>query len=163
LQLHPVAVSGLSVAKARDEHYHNPPDYLVLEPEDTASRTANLQQTNTNGYKFQGSLAEFLKAERIVKRWGESGRKYVPKTDYQLQLRELIARFPYRLDTNFAKMDRIVHPEIEEFKTRVHGSNFHGKTIGEWNRLLSSGTEELVKEELSRNFQIVEDGNPVVR
>lgn len=28
-----VAVSGKSVAKARDDHYHNPPDYLVLEPE----------------------------------------------------------------------------------------------------------------------------------
>ena len=25
-------VSGGSVAKARDDHYHNPPDYLVLEP-----------------------------------------------------------------------------------------------------------------------------------
>ena len=28
-------VSGASVAKARDDHYHNPPDYLVLEPGDT--------------------------------------------------------------------------------------------------------------------------------
>ena len=28
-------VSGRSVAEARDNHYHNPPDYLVLEPEDT--------------------------------------------------------------------------------------------------------------------------------
>lgn len=35
-------VSGLSVALARDTHYHNPPDYLVLEPEDTTQRTANL-------------------------------------------------------------------------------------------------------------------------
>lgn len=42
-----------SLALARDTHYHNPPDYLVVEPEDTTTRTANLQQTNTNGYKFQ--------------------------------------------------------------------------------------------------------------
>jgi hypothetical protein len=45
-------VSGLSVALARDTHYHNPPDYLVIEPEDTTKRTANLQQTNTSGYKI---------------------------------------------------------------------------------------------------------------
>lgn len=62
-------VSGLSIAKARDDHYHNPPDYLVLEPEDTESRTRNLQQTNTNGYKFQGSPADFAKAQKIVEGW----------------------------------------------------------------------------------------------
>ena len=43
-------VSGLSVAQARDTHYHNPPDYLVLEPEDTTARTRNAstvaQRTN---------------------------------------------------------------------------------------------------------------------
>ena len=50
--------SAASVASARDSHYHRPPDYLVFEPEDTSSRTCNLQQTNTNGYKFQGSAAD---------------------------------------------------------------------------------------------------------
>ena len=48
-----VVASGASVAEARDSHYHNPPDYLVLEPEDTSKRTRNLQQTNTNGHKWQ--------------------------------------------------------------------------------------------------------------
>ena len=62
-------VSGLSVALARDAHYHNPPDYLVLEPEDTTQRTANLQQTNTNGYKFQGSSNELLEAQKMVNSW----------------------------------------------------------------------------------------------
>ncbi len=52
-------VSAKSVAKARDVHYHNPPDYIVLEPENTTYRTSNLQQTNTNGYKF-GSLKESM-------------------------------------------------------------------------------------------------------
>src|ERR1017187_2752672 len=52
-------VSGHSVAAARDNHYHNPPDYLVLEPEDTTARTRNLQQTNTNGYKWQGTDKQF--------------------------------------------------------------------------------------------------------
>lgn len=115
-------VSGLSVAVARDTHYHNPPDYLVLEPEDTSQRTANLQQTNTSGYKFQGSAEEFLEAKKIVDSWGTQGKVYKPTREYQRLLRELRIRYEYRLDTNFAKMDRIVHPGIEEFKRRVYNT-----------------------------------------
>src|SRR5208282_1094441 len=129
-------VSGRSVAKARENHYHNPPDYLVLEPEDTTERTRNLQQTNTNGYKWQGTSAQFEKARKVVASWGAGGRKYKPKSEYQAFLRQLINRFPYRLDTNFAKMDRIVHSGIEDFKQRVLGTTFHGQTIAEWSRLL---------------------------
>jgi hypothetical protein len=157
-----VTVSGLSVAKARDEHYHNAPDYLVLEPENTSSRTSNLQQTNTNGYKFQGTPGQFNEAQRIVQSWGADGLAYRPTPEYQLKLRELLARFPYRLDTNFAKMDRIVHPEIEKFKTRVHSAVFHGRTIGAWNRLLSTGTEEEVKFAMAKTFDVVDVGKPVV-
>ena len=157
-----VAVSGHSVARARDNHYHNPPDYLVLEPGNTALRTANLQQTNTNGFKFQGTPEQFAEAQRLVDSWGPFGSEYEPTAEYQLKLAQLIARFPYRSDTNFAKMDRIVHPELEAFKTRVHGTVFHGKTIGAWNRLLSRGTEESVKAALAETFQIVDDGRPVV-
>ncbi|MGH7923129.1 MAG: hypothetical protein ACREQH_00895, partial [Candidatus Binatus sp.] len=75
-------VSGRSVAKARDDHYHDPPDYLVLEPEDTKARTRNLQQTNTNGYKFQGTPAQFAKAEKIVAKWGLKSRSYKPTAAY---------------------------------------------------------------------------------
>lgn len=112
-------VSGLSVALARDTHYHNPPDYLVIEAEDTTQRAANLQQTNTSGYKFQGSNTEFLEAQKIVESWG-SGKIYKPTREYQSLLRELLTHHKYRLDTNFAKMDRIRHPGIEEFKKRVY-------------------------------------------
>ena len=62
-------VSGMSVAKARDTHYHNPPDYLVMEPEDTTARTRNLQQTNTNGYKWQGTPDQFRDAQAFVASW----------------------------------------------------------------------------------------------
>ena len=63
-------VSGRSVAAARDNHYHNPPDYLVMEPEDTTARTRNLQQTNTNGYKWQGTSSKQLKRRGI---WSNRG------------------------------------------------------------------------------------------
>lgn len=155
-------MSGASVAKARDDHYHNPPDYLVLEPGDTTARTSNLQQTNTNGYKFQGTPEQFNEAQALVQKWGATGATYLPTVAYQELLRELIARFPYRLDTNFAKMDRIVHADIEAFKDRVYKTMFHGRTIGTWNRLLSKGDEDLVRRELADCFNIRDEGQPVI-
>ncbi|ECE4235551.1 hypothetical protein LWN49_003488 [Salmonella enterica] len=157
-----VIVSAMSVAKARDLHYHRPPDYLVIEPGDTSARTGNLQQTNTNGYKFQGTPKQFAEAEELVKSWPEGGMSYSPSSDYQELLRILISRYPYRLDTNFAKMDRIVHPQIEAFKTRVHDTLFHGKTIGEWNKLLSKGSESEILIALKNTFGITDDGETVV-
>lgn len=157
-----VVVSGASVAKARDNHYHNPPDYLVLEPGDTTTRTSNLQQTNTNGYKFQGTPEQFKKAQDLVYKWGAEGAAYLPTADYQALLRELIANFPYRLDTNFAKMDRIVHADIEAFKDRVYKTKFHGHSIGTWNRLLSKGDEDLIRRELAERFNIRDEGQPVI-
>ncbi|MGA7562455.1 MAG: hypothetical protein WBW55_04545 [Desulfobaccales bacterium] len=149
-------VSGRSVAEARDNHYHNPPDYLVLEPEDTTARTRNLQQTNTNGYKWQGTSTQFEEAKELVRSWGENGRQYRPTVEYQGLLRQLINRFPYRLDTNFAKMDRIVHSGIEDFKRCVLGRTIHGLTIGEWSRLLSTGSDQSIGDALAKRFEIRE-------
>jgi hypothetical protein len=149
-------VSGKSVAEARDSHYHNPPDYLVLEPEDTSARTRNLQQTNTNGYKWQGSETQFVEAKRIVEEWGSSGTSYKPTREYQEKLRDLIARYPYRLDTNFAKMDRIVHTEIEGFKSRVYDTKIHGKTVGEWGRLFIRGDDSEIKSALQKYLNITD-------
>ena len=134
-------VSGQSVAEARDRHYHDPPSYLVVEPGDTTARTRNLQQTNTNGYKFQGTSEQLAEAQHIVEGWGLEYGTYQTTTDYQALLRELQAAFPYRLDTNFAKMDRIMHSGIENFKQRVLGQAVHGRAIGEWSRLLFRSSE----------------------
>ena len=150
-------VPGGSVAKARDDHYHNPPDYLVLEPENTKSRTVNLQQTNTNGFKFQGTPAQFEEAKQIVAGWGKNSTGYQPTAEYQLLVRQLIARFPYRLDTNFAKMDRIVHPGIEAFKKRVLATKIHGLTIAQWSALLYRGSDGEVRAALQKRFGIIEE------
>jgi hypothetical protein len=129
--------SAASVAAARDRHYHRPPDYLVFEPEDTSSRTINLQQTNTNGYKFQGNKADFARAKEIVESWGEEGQIYSTSREYQTQLQRLLGNFAYRLDTNFAKMDRIGHSSLEDFKTRVLETEYEGHKIRKWARILS--------------------------
>lgn len=155
-----VVVSGKSVAESRDNHYHNPPDYLVLEPEDTKARTRNLQQTNTNGYKLQTDDPAILaEARRIMQGWGDNPATYLPNAEYQLKLRELIARLPYRLDTNYAKMDRIVHGELEAFKTRVMNTTVHGLTVRQWERLFRNPNEAIIKRVLSERLQITE-GDP---
>lgn len=133
--------SAKSLAIARDLHYHNPPDYLIFEPEDTSGRTINLQQTNTNGYKFQGTKDQFIEAKKIVMSWSDNGATpYDPSPKYQTQLRSLLKNFPYRLDTNFAKIDRIEHEGIESFKTQVLNKKLFGHSIKEWSELV--GTDE---------------------
>jgi len=155
-------VSAASVAKARDDHYHNPPDYVVLEPRDTALRTANLQQTNTNGYKFQGTPQQFQEAQALVQGWGPNGTVYLTSAAYHERLADLIGRYPYRLDTNFAKMDRIRHDGLEGFKRRVGVTVVHGRSIAAWNRLLSKGGEAAVAQALAERFGIGKDNAPVV-
>lgn len=150
-------VSGLSVAKARDDHYHNPPDYLVIEPLDTTARTRNLQQTNTAGYKWQGIATDFVKAKRIVEGWGKDGRQYKPTPEYQAKLMTLMGKFPYRLDTNFSKIDRIVHPEIEAFKTQVLSKKIYGKTLGEWTKLFNGKDQVLAASTMKERLDIKEE------
>jgi len=149
-------VSGKSVAAARDNHYHNPPDYIVLEPEDTTARTSNLRQTNTSGYKFQGTAKEFRRAVKMVTSWGKNGRKFKPTADYQAKVRRLLGRFSYRLDTNFSKMDRIVHPEIERFKEAVMHAKVHGLTVEEWRALLASENDPAIRDALAARLDIKE-------
>lgn len=141
-----VIVSGRSVAEARDNHYHNPPYYLVREPENTENRTRNLQQTNTNGYRIQDPTAEQLrKAEELIESWGPDGRIYKPTHEYQENLRALMSIANYRLDTNYAKMDRIVHPGLEVFKSRVLNINRHGMKVSEWANLFRSSSKAEAK------------------
>ena len=144
-----LVVSGRSVAEARDMHYHKPPDYIVFEPEDTTARTANLQQTNTNGYKFQTDISDLAEANAFVDTWGNVGRVYSPTPEYQSRLREIQGQYVYRLDTNYAKIDRIGHPGIEDFKQRVLNTQFNGKTISQWSNALSSQNVELVESALN--------------
>lgn len=138
-----------SLANARDKHYHRPPDYLVFEPEDTSLRTSNLQQTNTNGYKFQGNKDLLKKAETIVDAWGKRGRIYSSDSNYQKKLRELLKHYPYRLDTNFAKIDRIQHTGLKEFKAKVMNTIIHGHSLAEWSKLIGNknkSTIDLIKD-----------------
>lgn len=147
-------VSGKSVAKTRDDHYHQPPKYIVLEPEDTSKRTRNLQQTNTNGYVFQDGEQKLKEAENFIKTLKGDFKRYSPSTKYQSELRKLFEKYKYRLDTNYAKIDRIDHPEIEKFKTKVLDKVIHGLSVKEWYRLISNGSESKIREVLYQNLPL---------
>lgn len=147
-------VSGQSVAAARDSHYHDPPNYLVVEPEDTTARTRNLQQTNTNGYRWQGTASQLREAEIAVRSWGAEGKRYRPDPEYQAQVRALISRFQYRLDTNFAKMDRIEHQEIEDFKRRMLETEVFGRKLADWSAIFGSDDQARIRVALDSSLGI---------
>jgi hypothetical protein len=147
-------VSGASVAKARDDHYYNPPDYLVIEPEDTSARTLNLRMTNTTGYKFQGKPKEFDRAKQIVAQWGPDGKVYSHEDRYQQLVIALMSKFRYRPDSNFSKINRIGHADIKTFKTRVHNTKVHGRTVREWYRILASDDDKIIADALRESLKL---------
>jgi hypothetical protein len=141
--------SAKSLAEARDKHYNNPPDYIVFEPGDTSKRTANLQQTNTNGFKFQGSPDQFNEAVKFTSDLGIYQTIYSSDSEYQDKLNAIFQKFPYRSDTNFAKIDRIQHEELEKFKTNVLTTSIFGHSLKHWSKLINDkkvDTIEIIKD-----------------
>ena len=92
-------------------------------------------------YKLQTDKCDVKSAIEFVEKWGESALEYSPTPEYQQRLRSLYGQFVYRLDTNYAKIDRIEHKEIEKFKTHVLNTDFHGMTIKQWSNIFSSKDE----------------------
>lgn len=133
--------SGLQIAQDRDNHYFNPPFYLIVEPQDTSLRTGNLQQQNMEGYKFQGTNEELSEALKIVEKSNVQAHKYdFNNIEINSLIQELRNNFPYRLDTNFAKINRIQNKAINEFKTSVYTSILHGEQIINWRRISKDKT-----------------------
>lgn len=144
------------VAQCRDNHYYNPPKYLVVEPQNTIERTINLQQSNVEGYVFQADTDQqrrnFELAQAEVDSWGESYRgNYSPTPEIIHIVNELLSKYSYRQDTNFAKLDRIEHVGINQFKQQVYSRLFHGKPISYWRNIKAN--DEVISEylELIRN------------
>lgn len=131
-------VDALEVAKSRDSHYHNPPDYLISEPNDTTARTRNLQQTNVLGYKWQETDTNKSKNAHalVAKHKAKKADPHSPEA--QEMVSELMNKYKYRLDTNFAKIDRIDNKNIEDFKKRVLSLKVRDRKLSEWQKLLSN-------------------------
>jgi hypothetical protein len=136
LVLDVLTVPAREVAASRDAHYWNPPTYLTVEPGNTTARTSNLQQSNVSGYRLQAEDdGSRLAAGIIVSR---HRGKDTPSHEIAAQelAAELRSRLDYRLDTNFAKIDRVGNIAIEEFKTQVLARPFREHSIREWTSVL---------------------------
>ena len=143
---------AINLARARDEHHHKPPWYLVVEPEDTSERTRNLQQTNCAGYVFQGTEDELAAAADEVDSWGRPPDD-LTDSEYQGMLRDLMGSYRLRLDTNFAKIDRVAHEPLEQFKSQVLSTDLHGRTIAEWRSRIATGDESSMEELIGLSSQ----------
>ncbi|HEY8450663.1 MAG TPA: hypothetical protein VIL54_00215 [Natronosporangium sp.] len=122
------------VARVRDEHYHQPPGYLVIEPEDTAERSRNLQQANVAGFKLQTTDQNRIAQMRVlIDRWEP------PYTDWSRSISSVLRQnLSYREETNFAKLDRIDHPGIEAFKAEMLELEYRGRKVREWTEVLKA-------------------------
>lgn len=138
-----LTTSGIEVARSRDLHYWNPPHYVTSEPGDTSLRTANLQQSNVSGFKLQASDPVVIsQAEDLVARTPiGSAQPHEPAA--QSLAAALRSSFDYRLDTNFAKIDRIDNDAIEGFKRAVLGLEHEGRRVHAWTQLLRDLNSEV--------------------
>jgi len=82
---------------------------------------------------------------------------YSPERDYQLRIAELTSKFTYRGDTNYAKIDRIDHAGIEEFKRSVMERRIKGRTVDEWRRTLTHKDDGVVAAALADHLEIGSD------
>ena len=131
-------VSGEELARSRDAHYHKPPHYLTIEPNDTSQRTANLQQSNVNGYRLQVEKSNpDLLNEALSKTYSS---KAACSEEAQSEAADLMRDLEYRLDTNFAKIDRVANLDVENFKQEIMESKYLGKTISSWKTVFSNLT-----------------------
>ena len=127
---------------------------ISLDPYITKNSGTKSSQINPKEYYSTfGSIFTakyYLKKYRDIKKGDKSiyYDSYWGYTDneYQKQLKELTSKYEYRLDTNFAKIDRIEHKSLEDFKQKILKKKIHGKTIETWSKKLSNGDIETIKE-----------------
>lgn len=132
-------VDAMSIARARDAHYNRPPGYVVSEPEDNTGRRMSAQLRNVEGHVLQTHTDEDLARVRVIM------DALLAKADLgdpqQAETAELTTylrrNLSYRLDTNFAKVDRVNHPQIEDFKARNLTREYRGRTISSWRQVLA--------------------------
>ena len=61
-----------------------------------------------------------------------------------------MAKFNYRLDTNYAKIDRIKHQGIESFKTEMLNKVIGGKSIKTWGTLIQNLPTDVAEDILNQ-------------
>lgn len=127
---------AIELAKSRDNHYYQPPHYLLLEPGNTINRTKNLQQRNVEGYVQQDWSKKMEEdALKLLTNSGIDLNTYKINSQTNKIMHEINAKFPYRLDTNFAKINRIKNTGVNTFKENILSEKLFGYPISYWARI----------------------------
>ncbi len=140
-------IPAMELAKSRDNHYFDPPSYLVVEPENTVDRTQNLQQRNVNGFKSQTeawTAEEKAKAAEFLSTLDFKNHNYSINPTTRQLTNYLLHNFQYREETNFAKINRIKNPSVNAFKAEIMDKKIFNHTISYWSHI--SKKREVVKE-----------------
>lgn len=148
-----LVVSGEELALSRDSHYHKPPEYLTIEPNDTSDRTSNLQQSNVNGYRLQESKADPAKLAAARQRTYTEDPPH--SSIAQDEAAQLLVDLEYRLDTNFAKIDRVSNERVENFKREIMASSYLDRTITQW-KVIFADLNSVVDSKRERAEKIIE-------
>ncbi|MBC6806086.1 hypothetical protein CRD17_02510 [Corynebacterium sp. LK30] len=129
-----LTVSAEELASSRDTHYYNPPNYLVIEPTDTSERTINLRQSNVNGYALQKETSDSSQVEAALKKKYFIDEPHSERAQSEAEV--LRNKLSYRLDTNFAKIDRLKNVDVMEFKDAINSSIYLKYTVREWKQII---------------------------
>lgn len=136
-------LDAMSLAQARDVVYHRPPDYLVVMPEDTTERTANLQQSNVLGYKLQRERVAEADYDAMVRLAAKYDAPPIPHHDDTRDLNKLLmGQLPYRQESNFAKLWRTRHAGMREFVNAVMAEEVEGRSPAGWQAVINGLTSE---------------------
>jgi len=123
----------LDVIRTRDRKWFKPPKELITEPNDTTSRTSNLQQTNVIFWELQSGNDI---AKTIVAGWPDED--YSTDSATQTRINHLIDHpdISYRQENqNRNKIQRINFAEIDDFRQSMSEKKICGKTLKSWQEM----------------------------
>lgn len=127
-----LSVDAYSVARLRDFNYHNPPENLIIEPEDIQNDGDSLQRNHVNGYRIMEREPEALEAAWAAARSHPDFQAPPGSERAQDFSRMLLEKYEYKLDGKFAKIDWAKHPEVEAFKSNVLRMEPYGCPLKDW-------------------------------
>ena len=132
---------GLEMAKSRDNHWHDPPASLILEPDFSPTREAHKQHTNVDRYLWNDDESKLEEAKEMAEEKGLIDGPYSHDREYQRKVRELHNSFIYKKGANnFRKLNRLHHEPLNRFPDRIRkNTTIEGKQLDEWNRHLVKG------------------------
>ena len=152
-----LSVDAYSVARLRDTNYHNPPETLVVEPEEVQDDSDNLVRSQVNGYRILEREEQVLEAAAEFASSHPHHRAPPDSDRAQAFNKALLERYEYKLDGKFAKIDWAKHPEIEAFKSNVSRMQPYGTPLKDWPQLLRELQSNGSPEAKAASLRIVEE------